>query len=191
MTTDEEAARKDENGKVKELKPSNLGLGNVPPSFRNDKGRPLPGGVTMDHAEQTGVFSFIALRQLNFPMNGEESQDANEKARMVLATLALAAMSAQVEEGFDLRSRCLLVPEGKTTYELVPGDGSLPYEFQVRSDEAIGLFDRAVREARAFGLPWRIEPLILTPSDSLADLVRKSIRIQTGEVQTEEGIEAQ
>jgi CRISPR-associated protein Csb1 len=173
---------KGDKDRYDKVKASNIGLGNVPPSFRNkDTGENLAGGVTIDHAEQVGVLSLIAIRKLRFPVDGKETPEVNAAARMVLTTLALCAMSLQADQGFDLRSRCLLAPDGGTKWELIPRDGSSPKAFVLDSGQAVGMFGRAVQEAQALGLPWRKEPLVLTPSVELRELIRKSIQVQAGE----------
>jgi CRISPR-associated protein Csb1 len=177
-TLDDE--ERDKDAQYKEKKASDIGLGNIPPSFEKE-GKKLPGGVTISYAEQVGVLSLIAIRRLRFPVSGRESPEINKAARAVLATLALCAMSLQVDQGFDLRSRCLLVPDGGTKWELILRDGSSPKGFTLDSERAIKMFNRAVEEAKAVGVPWPREPLTLTPSDKLLDLIKKSIQVQAGE----------
>ena len=173
--------KKKEEDKYKAERASNIGLGNVPPSFKDKNGEKLVWGVAVHDAEQVGVLSLIAQRRLRFPVGGKESREINRAARVVLASLALCAMSLQTEQGFDLRSRCLLIPEGGAKWEVIPRDGSAPTEFSLAPSEAFGMFEKAVNEAKGFGLPWRTEPLVLTPSEKLIELIRRSIQIQTGE----------
>jgi CRISPR-associated protein Csb1 len=163
------------------VKASNIGLGNVAPSSEKE-GKKLPGGVTISYAEQVGVLSLIAIRRLRFPaLNGIESPEINKAAHAVLATLALCAISLQIEQGFNLRSRCFLIPDGGTTkWEFILRDGS-PQAFSLDSKQAIKMFNRAVEEAKSVGVPWVTEPLTLTPSDKLRDLIKKSIQVQAGE----------
>ena len=47
-------------------------------------------------------------------------------------------------------------------------------QFTVTADQAIALFEDAVKAAKAAGLPWREEALVLTPSPQLVKLVVKS-----------------
>jgi CRISPR-associated protein Csb1 len=171
---------RDKDEQYKREKAGNIGLGNIPPSFEKE-GKKLPGGVTISYAEQVGVLSLIAIRRLRFPISGRESPEINKAARAVLATLALCAMSLQVDQGFDLRSRCLLVPDGGTKWELILRDGSSPIAFTLDSERAIKMFNRAVEEAKAVGFQWPREPLTLTPSGKLCDLIKKSIQVQAGE----------
>jgi CRISPR-associated protein Csb1 len=176
-----EKEKKGDKNKYNKEKASNIGLGNVAPSSEKE-GKKLPGGVTISYAEQVGVLSLIAIRRLRFPdLNGKESPEINKAAHAVLATLALCAMSLQIDQGFDLRSRCFLIPDGGTTkWEFILRDGS-SQAFSLDSKQAIKMFNRAVEEAKSVGVPWVTEPLTLTPSDKLRDLIKKSIQVQAGE----------
>lgn len=169
-------------------KPAGVNLGNIPPDFsrvsrrsaqdvaelRGREGEPLPGGVTIDHALQTTVLSLPSLRRLRFPVDGEESIERNDAARTVLAAVALAAVVYQHREGFDLRSRCLLVPTNLARFEFVPADGGTPAEFTLDTESAGTLLRDAVDAGRKLGLPWKAEEIVLQPSSKLVGLVRRS-----------------
>src|SRR5205814_415541 len=101
-THDPALAKKDKGKpiKFKDGKVSGVNHSNIPPSI--DK---LGGGVTVDRAAHTVVLSLAALRKLHFG-----AAEDSEKARRVLAALALLAVVAAQSRGHDLRSRCLLVP---------------------------------------------------------------------------------
>ena len=49
-----------------------------------------------------------------------------------------------------------------------------PTDFMLDADAAISLLKRAVKNAKALGLPWCDDPVVLTPSDALVRLVAKS-----------------
>lgn len=51
--------------------------------------------------------------RLSFPVQGNcnSENELNNAARTVLAALALASFCHMQEQGYDLRSRCLLIPE--------------------------------------------------------------------------------
>lgn len=158
---------------------SKVNLGNVTPSLHDPKTKELlPGGVTIGHAEQVVVISLPALRRLRFPLPGEEwvpTQEQHERdaaARTVLAALGLCAAALADESGLDLRSRCLLYPEAELTWQVLDRSGG--GEFTLPADAAIELFHEAVRVAKGRGLPWRDEPLVLSPSRELVKLVVKS-----------------
>jgi CRISPR-associated protein Csb1 len=175
---------------------SELNLGNVTPDFSryspkgitNDNretidvmrcdgeyikvGRVAPGGVTIASAEQTIVISLPALRRLRFPVDGKLNPKVDAAARTVLAALGLCAAALADEAGLDLRSRCLLYPDDDLTWELL--DRKAGGAFTLSADDALALFHEAVDVAKKVGLPWREEPLALTPSEQLVKLVVKS-----------------
>lgn len=192
-TLDEAEAKRDKDrptlygGAEGKGRPASINLGNVTPDLaRDDRGQPLPGGVTIDYALQTTVLSLPALRRLRFPLaDGAASSEVDQAARTALATLALAAIAYQRREGYDLRSRCLLVPTGAAPYELVPADGGSPARFALDVEQARGLLAAAVDAARGRGLPWREGEIALTPSERLIELVRRSEQVAP-ELPTEE-----
>lgn len=160
-----------------EGRPSKANHGNVTPSLKNENGQPHHGGVTMAYALQTVVLSLPALRRLRFPVGGKDSPAADLAARTVLAALGLCGAVLSMEAGCDLRSRCLLVPEpGQAGWEIVAANGTLT-PFAVDAKDACALLTEAVAAAVALGLPWRTEPLRLTPSAGLAALVRESRKL--------------
>ena len=136
------------------------------------------GGVTFDWALQTVVLSLPALRRLRFAtsLDGGPLKNraiAGQSARVALAALALAAVVHQRAQGYDLRSRCLLVPEGPITMEVVRGDGSLD-NTALSVDGANSLVAAAQAKARDAGLAWDRVPLTLRPAPKLVALIRKS-----------------
>lgn len=160
-----------------EGRPSKANHGNVTPSLKNENGQPHHGGVTMAYALQTVVLSLPALRRLHFPVGGKDSPAADLAARTVLAALGLCGAVLSMEAGCDLRSRCLLVPEpGQAGWEIVAADGTTK-AFTLDAKGACALLQEAVAAAVALGLPWRTEPLRLTPSAGLAALVRESRKL--------------
>lgn len=191
-TLDKKKAKPTAKGEPVKAKPSDFVHGNIPPDFsrynpKQDKtplrtmykeirvGDVLPGGVTIDHAIQTTVLSLPALRRLRFPVNGKEkeAEELNKAARTVLATLALAAIMHLREQGYDLRSRCLLVPEGDAPFQLIANNGK-EETFALTADEAAKLFSETVEQAKKLELPWQEAPILLTPEERLIELVRKS-----------------
>lgn len=178
-TLDESEAKKEKGKHVvlgKDGKPSEANHGNVTPSL-SERDREtkeyLAGGVTIASAEQTIVLSLPALRRLRFPdAKGNHSTERDIAARTVLAALALVAAALADDAGLDLRSRCLLYPEADLTWELL--DRKAGGSFALPAQDAIALFNDAVAAAKKVGLPWREQPLVLTPSDPLVKLVVKS-----------------
>lgn len=161
-------------------RPSEVNHGNITPSIDDRSG-----GVTIDYAQQTIVLSLTALRRLRFPKDaaGEtlspDRLDAAENAvRGVLAALALAGVVYQAEEGYDLRSRCALVPDVPLTFEIVAANGDAPKPFVLDRNGVRDLLQEAQDEARARGMGWTCQPgvpvLELRPAAKLAELIRRS-----------------
>lgn len=158
-------ARGNERGGIR---PSELGLSSVPFESPNS-------GLTIEYAEQMTTLSLICLRRLRFPLNGRAPQEeVDVAARTVLAALGLCGAALAFEAGTDLRSRCLLWPEGPMVWELLARPGVDPQPFSLGGGEAINLLNAAVDEAKGKGLPWPEEPLVLKPSRELVELVRLS-----------------
>jgi CRISPR-associated protein Csb1 len=183
-TLDSDNALKDANGKPKLLgtpgaremgRPSQANHGNVTPSI-DSRG----GGVTARQIIGTTVLSFIQLRRLQFPtapdgtaLDGKTRATAELAARTALAAVGLAASALAFEEGFDLRSRCVLVAERPVIFEAVGRDGQAT-SFDLTSAEALKLVDQAAGHAANAGIPWREHELTLRPAPRLVELVRRS-----------------
>lgn len=173
-------AASDEKGNAKrfkkEGKPSEANHGNVKPSVDAERG-----GVTIDYALDTVLLTLAGLRRLRFPARPAVDpgvQDARDlAARTALAALALAAIAYQDVAGFDLRSRCALVPEGSTLIEFVGADGSVePFSFDPQGARA--LLEAAGSAAAVAGVGWGTLPgepaFRLTPSPKLVSLIALS-----------------
>jgi CRISPR-associated protein Csb1 len=163
-------SRKGAEGKGK---PSVLDHSNVAPTIDE-----FAGGVTFDYAEQTVVLSVPALRRLRFvtTLDGKPLTDraaAEQTARVALAALALAGIVHQRAQGYDLRSRCVLVPDGPLVLELVRADGSVePAALDVAGANA--LVKAAQDAAKAAGMGWEREPVKLKPAPKLVALIKRS-----------------
>lgn len=168
-----DAAEADRNAKGEPIKtkPSEINHGNITPSFKTKDGALNHGGVTLEYAEQQTVLSLAALRRLRFPLDGVAKADVDVAAQTVLAALGLAAICFLDEEGFDLRSRCLL--DGKPGKMAFVGRGETS-EFSLDADGAADLLARAAAEAKQLGLAWPEAPVVLQPSPDLSKLVVES-----------------
>jgi CRISPR-associated protein Csb1 len=178
-TLDPSMAKKDGKGKPLTYKkagagaPSEANLGNIAPSINDNSG-----GVTISRALQTTVLSLPALRRLCFPLDTRRAdEEVNAAARTTLAALALCAAELSREAGFDLRSRCQLIPTKKAEWELLGRAGRDPERFEFSAQQAIDLLNDALKEAKNRGLPWRQDELVLAPAPELAQLVRKSMEL--------------
>lgn len=154
-------------------KASSVNHSNIAPSIDDSAG-----GITVDHALHTVVLSLPALRRLRFrtTRDGAPLADASAAAvaaRTALAALAIAGILLQRAHGYDLRSRCLLVPEGALTLEIIHGDGRVS-EATIGPDEACALVRAAAKAAAAVGLAWERTPIRLVPAPKLAALVSRS-----------------
>jgi CRISPR-associated protein Csb1 len=183
---DEAKATRDDKGKPVPLgtkagkqggetgRPSQANHGNVTPTI-DDKN----GGITARRITGTTTLSLIQLRRLRFPADPDgmafdgQRADAEVAARTALAALALAAAALAFEEGFDLRSRCVLVADGPAAFELVKRDGTA-VPFDLSSADAVKLVAESAERAAAAGLPWRAGELLLRPADRLVELIRRS-----------------
>jgi CRISPR-associated protein Csb1 len=163
--------------------PSKANHSSVTPTYAKDKG-----GVTIDYAEQTTVLSLPALRRLRFPVNGGgPTTETDAAGRTVLAALALTASALAAENGYDLRSRCLLWPEQELQWELLEKPGTQPSILTIDGDSAIQMLKEAVAAAEKAGLTWRKEPLKLTPAPQLVELLKRSQEIAKTEATDEDG----
>lgn len=156
-------------------RPSMINHGNVTPTIDRS------GGVVMSHAVQTTVLSFGALRKLRFvtdssgdPIPGSSRRDAETAARTSLAALAIAAVAYRQALGFDLRSRCVLVPTQAPTLEFLDRNGGEPTRFDVDIDAAAALLREASAAAADHGLGWNLDEIRLVPTPKLIELIRKS-----------------
>ncbi|MGH3299222.1 MAG: type I-G CRISPR-associated RAMP protein Csb1/Cas7g [Trebonia sp.] len=162
-----------EGGKGETGRPSQANHGNVTPTI--DKN----GGITARRITGVTTLSLIQLRRLRFPASPDgtafdaQRVDAEVAARTALAALGLAAAALAFEEGFDLRSRCVLVANGPIRFELVKRDGSI-VPFDLSSADAVKLAGEGAERAAAAGLPWRSGELLLRPAERLVELIRRS-----------------
>jgi CRISPR-associated protein Csb1 len=138
------------------------------------------------------VLSLPQLRRLRFPLNGALDKDPKKQseidnaARTVLAALTLVGLTLSLERGSDLRSRCLLFPEGPLNFELLEIPGK-PTAISLNSATAIAIYNEAVKTATKTGLPWETSPIALTPSPELIALVKKSQELAAVGIEDEKG----
>jgi CRISPR-associated protein Csb1 len=157
--------------------PAAINHGNIPPSIDIEAG-----GVTMAYAEHTAVISLAGLRRLRFRQKADGSVIADTErdlaetaARTALAALGLAGLVYQRKNGYDLRSRALLVASAPLVFELLTGDGGEPQRFVV--DDPAALVREACEAAAVVGLPWNTSPVRLVPTPKLAHLIVESRKL--------------
>jgi CRISPR-associated protein Csb1 len=159
---------KEKAGKgAKQVRPSEINHGNIAPTVQ-------PLGITCDHAEHTAVLSFAGLRRLGF---GGPPKD--EAGRTLLAALGLVALAEQDARGYALRSRCDLVCDGQTPFELVHADGTTE-KLEIGRDSARSVYAAAHAAAVKAGFKLPAEPIRLTPQDKLVEIVRRSQQLALG-----------
>lgn len=187
----EDEAALDDKGKPKLYKgtgegqagrPSQANHGNVTPSIDR-----RAGGVTVDHIVATTVLSFAALRRLRFPLATDGSPIADVRRQAVassahtaLAALGLAAVVLAFEEGFDLRSRCVLVASAPLRFELLDRSGT-PRQFTLDRETALSILNTATQTAASAGLAWMSDELLLRPTERLVQLIGRSHELARAE----------
>ena len=135
--------------------PSKINHGNIVPSIDAQAG-----GVTISRAQQTTLISLAALRRLRF--RGFD-RDAETAARTAIAALGVAAIAYQHEADFDLRSRCLLLPEHAPRVELLGRDGSRGEILNMNRAAVVRVLNEAVSHAAAGGIAWETDEIRLVP----------------------------
>jgi CRISPR-associated protein Csb1 len=151
------------------IAPSELNHSSVPFDSAN-------AGITCAYIEHAATLSLIQLRRLHFP-DGSPSKatpEQNWAARSMLAAIGLAGAVLAFERGADLRSRCIVFPEEPMTWDLLDNPGQEPGKFSLDRAGAIALLTAAAKAVKDAKLPWNTNPIMLTPSKQLVELVRKS-----------------
>jgi CRISPR-associated protein Csb1 len=158
--------------------PAAINHGNIPPSIDAEAG-----GVTMSHAVHTVVLSLAGLHRLRFQQRADgtsiaaAARDRSETAaRTALAALGLAGVAYQRRNGYDLRSRSLLVATEPLAFELLHRDGGEPLRFTIEDPSA--LLREAIAAAATEGLGWDSTALRLRPTPKLAHLIIESRKLK-------------
>ena len=107
-------------------------------------------------------------------MNGKESPEVNAAGRAVVAALGVLALALQLKEGYQLRSRCQLVPATEPEFEWIGAIASDKTISQIDAGSAMEAFNALYEKAKSAGLDWREEPITLTPEEKLVKLVQMS-----------------
>lgn len=146
--------------------PSKINHGNIAPSVDESLG-----GATIRRAVQTAVISYPALRKLGFRGYSPAQEDAS---RAALAALGIAALAYAIEDGYDLRSRCFLIPTEEPRLQTLARNGKTARTTDIDSKSAAATFKDAVAEAEKLGVTWNSVGLQLTPSKKLITALTNS-----------------
>jgi len=148
--------------------PSEIGHGNVTPTISEN------GGFTISRATQTAVISFAQLRQLSFPGLDGVVPERDRAGRALLAALGLLALTLQWQDGYQLRSRCLLVGEEPPRIELLGLTDKGDQTLQIDRAEVLSAFHACRSRALQAGIAWAEGEIELQPTAKLLELVGKS-----------------
>ena len=80
----------------------------------------------------------------------------------------------QAEQGYQLRSRCQLIPTAKPEFEWIGSISSDSSKNQITGEVALDSFRQLYKTAKTAGLGWEEEPIMLTPEEKLVRLVQMS-----------------
>jgi CRISPR-associated protein Csb1 len=147
---------------AKKVRASDMNIGGIPPSF-------APRGATFEYAEESTTLTLAGIRGLRFG-----SPSRNEAGRLLVAALALVAITEKDCRGHSLRSGCDLVPDGGIApLHLIATDGTTE-ALEIDRDAARAMYLEALSNARSVGFDVIEEPIRLTPKDELVELIRRS-----------------
>lgn len=153
--------------------PAEINHGNIPPTVTEVE-KNEPGGVTLREARQTAVLSFAQLRKLKFPLDGKTGADIDIAGRAVLAALGVYALTLQIEEGYQLRSRCHLQPAKSPEFEWLGAIGGESEFSNIAAEEARQALASLYEHAESLGLSWEKQPVLLEPELKLLRLIEMS-----------------
>jgi CRISPR-associated protein Csb1 len=138
--------------------PAEINHGNIPPAINDESG-----GVTFREARQTAVLSFVQLRKLRFPLVEKTSSEIDAAGRAVLAALGVYALALQIEEGYQLRSRCQLLPVATPEFEWLGATASERVVEKINATVAREALLGLYKHAESLGLTWETKSIRLEP----------------------------
>lgn len=156
--------------------PAEINHGNIPPTITEVE-KNEPGGVTLREARQTAALSFTQLRKLKFPLDGKTSSKIDIAGRAVLAALGVYALTLQIEEGYQLRSRCHLQPVKAPEFEWMGATANESEVTKTSAEDARQALLTLYQHAEDLGLQWEKEPLRLEPEAKLLKLIEMSDKV--------------
>lgn len=88
----------------------------------------------------------------------------------MIAALGIYAIALQAEQGYQLRSRCQLIPTAKPEFEWIGSVASNSTKTQIASEVAREALRELYATAKAAGLAWEEQRIALTPEEKLVKL---------------------
>ena len=128
------------------------------------------------------MISLAALRRLRF---AGHSRSAEIAARTAITALGVASIAYQHEMDYDLRSRCLLIPDHPPQVELVGRDGSAAEVVDIGRSIARGLLNQAADHADEQRIGWETAEIRLVPAPKLISLIKQSRAVSATKQPTE------
>lgn len=153
----------------KKSRPSEIGMGQVPTEASK---RPLE-PISFRRITQEEALALPHLRRVS--LGGGAGTDA--AARALLVALGLHAHVVAFGRGFALRSECTLRPVGGTVTWLGETGNEDQSVADLTSEDTDRLLSEAIDQAREDGVPlegWDADPLVLQPSEKLAQVIRST-----------------
>ncbi|MFF9785131.1 type I-G CRISPR-associated RAMP protein Csb1/Cas7g [Streptomyces nigrescens] len=156
---------------AKTARMSEIGHGMIPPSESI-------GGVSVASVQRTATVSMAQLASLRF---GTMSEELTAASRALLAAMALAGdRLAFAAPALRLRSGCDLLMVSERMEWVGRGRDGLPLAEPLElggPQEALALFEFALKQAVTAGLEWPDEPLVVQPNASLQKAIEKSFQV--------------
>lgn len=156
--------------KTSELPLNELGYGMIPQEPSDEAG-----GVSVRSITRDAVLSLVGLARFDFPVDGE---DASAVGRTALAALALAGdRLAFAGAGLHLRSGSDLVLVSDRLEWVRRGGNAEPLDLSVA--DAVGLVEAARERLEGAGITWDPEPVVLSPSERLREIIEQTFYVAT------------
>lgn len=155
-------------GRSKNVKLNALGHGMIPGAPDDEAG-----GVSVRSITRQAVLSLTGLARLQFPT---EDGDVNGKGRAALAALALFGdRLAFAGAGVNLRSGADLVRADDQLEWVRAGGATEPLELD--AEGARQLLEAAGERLAEAGVAWSGEPIVLTPSERLLEVIEQTFEV--------------
>jgi len=97
----------------------------------------------------------VQIRKLRFPVKGKESPEVNSAGRAVVAALGVLALALQLKEGYQLRSRCQLIPATEPEFEWIGNIVADKTVSQIDAGTAKDAFNALYQRAKSVSLDCR------------------------------------